>query len=89
MRLLFDVKTKLNDVARSHDIVAAFGAEFASATSDAFGARAHKVVVVDNLRGDKAFFKISVNDASGLWCRIALMDRPGADFFLASGQVAL
>ena len=56
----------MHDVAVLHDVVFAFKAHFASFFGRNFAAKRGIVVVGDGFSPDEAFFKVGVDDASGL-----------------------
>ena len=82
-------RAELHDVTVVHHIVLAFHADLAGGLRGGHGASFDQVVVGDDLGLDEALLEVRVDDAGGLVGGVALVDRPGARFLLACGQVGL
>ena len=71
------------------DVLLAFLAGLAGFLGAAFAVELHIVGVGDGFGLDEAFLEVAVNDAGGLRGGRALLDRPGASFLWAYGEIGL
>ena len=83
-----DVESEQNDVAVLHNVVFAFGADFAFFASGGEAAAFEKYLVVDDFRADKPALEIGMYLAGGLRGFSACFYGPGARFGFAGGQKA-
>jgi hypothetical protein len=83
------IEEEIEHVAVFHDVFLALGAHFSGFFGALFTLVLNEIVKRDGLRADKAAFKVGMDDASGLRCGIAFVNRPCADLFHASGEVGL
>src|ERR1041385_703519 len=81
------IKLKQQHVAVLDHVFLAFHAVEALFAGGGDRAAVHQVVVGDGFGLDEAALEIAVNDAGGLWRRVAGVDRPGADLLFAGGEV--
>ena len=86
MRL--DVKSEFDNIAVFHLVFFALDAEFADITGGGFGSGCDEVIVGDDLRGDKASLKVTVDNTSSGRGFVAVVDGPGASFFFATGDIS-
>ena len=79
----------MHDVAVLHDVFLAFLPGLAVFLCAAFAVELDVVGVGDGFGLDEALLEIAVDDAGGLRGGRAFLDRPGAGFFRADGEVGL
>ena len=77
----------MHDVAVADDVLLAFEPHLAGVLGAGFAAERDVVVVGDRLGADEAFLEIRVDDAGRLRALGAALDRPGARFLRADGEV--
>src|SRR5205085_3770695 len=84
-----DVEQEVQHVAVLDDVLLAFGAHSAGLPGALLAPERDEVVERDRLGADEAALEVGVDDAGGLRRRVADVDRPGAHFLGAGGEVGL
>ena len=82
-----DVELEQQHVAVFHDVFLAFHAIEAFFARGGDGTAFHQIVVGDGFGFDEAALEIGVNDAGRFGRGVARVNRPGADFLFAGGEI--
>lgn len=83
------IEQKVANVAVLHDVGLTFDAELSGGTDVFFCLVGFQIRQRVDFATDEASFEVAVDDSCGLRCRGSNGNGPGADFFLAGGEVAL
>src|SRR4029079_9885703 len=84
-----DVEPEMHDVAVLDDVLAALEAHLAVLLRALLAFARDVIGKRDHLGANEPFFEIGVNDAGGLGRRIAVVNRPRADFLRTGGEIGL
>src|SRR5690606_12638663 len=83
------IEAEVHHVAFADDVILAFEPHLARFFSAGLTFEGDVVVIGDGFGADEAFLEIAVDDARGLRRSPAFLDRPGARFLRADGEIGL
>ena len=84
-----DVETEVHYIAVLYHVVLAFDTKFAGFAHALLTIERYIVIILDDFRTDKAFFKVGVNNSCTLWCLGATAECPRTHFVCAGSKECL
>jgi hypothetical protein len=84
---MLNVESEVHNIAIGNNIRFAFNTQLAVFFAGSFRSKLHKVIVLDYLGADKAFFKVGMDNTCSLRSCKALRNGPCANFLYTGGKV--